>query len=76
MGKVSNGVCELLICEVPQLNMAAAVVYNPPKPNFSLVKFKEIINELEKYLKENAKKGEKQLDVTVMGDLNFPPGVI
>ena len=56
--------------------MAAAVVYNPPKPNFSLVKFKEIINELEKYLKENAKKGEKQLDVTVMGDLNFPPGVI
>ena len=39
---VRNGVCELLICEVPQLNMAANVAYNPPKPNFSLPNFKEI----------------------------------
>ena len=76
VGKVSNGVCELLICEVPQLNMAAAVVYNPPKPNFSLPKFKEVINKIEHYLQENSKKGEKQLDVTLMGDFNFPPGIL
>ena len=40
--KHANGVCELLISEVPQLNMAAAVLYNPPKPNFSFPKFKEV----------------------------------
>ena len=44
--KFSNGNCELLITEVPQLNTAVIVVYNPPKPNFNFHKFKEIIEKL------------------------------
>ena len=72
----SNGVCELLICEVPQLNMATAVIYNPPKPNFSFPKFKEVLSKVEKYLTANEEKGDKQLDFTLMGDFNFPPNIV
>ena len=73
---VCNGVCELLICEVPQLNTAAIVVYNPCKPNFNLVKFKDIIDRIDVYLSENEKKGDKRLDINLMGDFNFPPHVV
>ena len=74
--KVRNGVCELLICEVPQLNTAVLVVYNPPKPNFKFLKFKEILDKIDEYLKKNEQKGEKQLEIALMGDFNFPPNIV
>ena len=35
-----NGICELLICEIPQINTARVVVHNSPKPDFDFIKVK------------------------------------
>ena len=70
-----NGICELLIFEIPQLNTAAIVVYNPPKPNFNVSKFQEVMLRIETYLEINAGR-EEQLDITVLGDFNFPPNIV
>ena len=61
---------------MPQLNAAVVVVYNPPKPNFSLLKFKPMLEKTEKYLIEDKSKGDKHLDVTLLGDFNFTPNVV
>ena len=66
----SNGNCELLIEELPQLHMTILVVYNPPKPNFSLRKFEEIIKKIDNHMKV-----KDDTDFILMGDLNFPPRV-
>ena len=50
--KFSNGNCELTITEFPQLSLSLAVFYSPPKPNFSLPKFKEAITEVRKYTQQ------------------------
>ena len=59
-----------------QLNTAAIVVYNPPPPNFQFTKFKDVVQKIEKYLAKNEERGEKQLDISLMGDFNFPPSIV
>ena len=56
--------------------MATVVFYNPMKPNFSLPKFREALEKVEKYLIMNEKKEDKQLDIMLMGDFNFPPNIV
>ena len=73
--KFSNGNCELLVTELPQLNMTAIVIYNPPKPNFNYNKFKEIVRKIEHYL-DHADRCNKPLGINIMGDFNFPPRVV
>ena len=61
---------------MPQLNTAVMVVYNPPKPNFDLAKFRQVMDKMDSYLMKNELKGDRQLDVTLMGDFNFPPSIV
>ena len=71
----SNGYCEILIAELPELHKAIIVLYNPPKPNFSLDKFREVLNKIETYLTNNLELN-KNLDTILAGDFNFPPRIV
>ena len=73
--KFSNGVCELLIVECAGISMDFIVVYNPPKPNFKLAKFKDIIQRIESYIENREDTGFKK-NITLCGDFNFPPKVV
>ena len=71
----SNGNCELTITEFPQLSMSLAVFYTPPRPNFSLPKFKEAISEIRQYTQQ-MKTSNPHYAFTLAGDFNFPPRVV
>ena len=43
----SNGNCEVLIVELPQMDLTASVLYRPPKPNF-----REALSNVEAYLQQ------------------------
>ena len=73
--KFSNGNCELAITEFPQLSLSLAVFYTPPKPNFSLPKFKEAIIELRQYTQQ-LQRDNPHYAFTLTGDFNFPPRVV
>ena len=71
----SNGNCELVIAECPELETSIIVVYRPPKPNFSLHKFKEVISKITKYLEERDASGST-FNSIMAGDFNFPSCVV
>ena len=66
-----NGVCELLVVMVHQLNTAVAVVYRPP--NTRINQFSELISKLDNVL---ADLPTPTPTVTLMGDFNFPKHAI
>ena len=72
----SNGNCEMLIVECPNLKTAIIIIYRPPNgPNFTLRKFSEIISKVQKYLHELTIKGT-DLSIILTGDFNFPERVV
>ena len=60
------------ITELPQLKLLIMVVYNPPPPNFSLMKFKEVLNKIRQHLSSAG----NIHDLLICGDFNFPPTVV
>ena len=68
----TNGNCEMSITELPQLKLLIMVVYNPPPPNFSLVKFKDVLNKIRQHLSS----ASNIHDLLLCGDFNFPPTVV
>ena len=62
-----NGVCELLVAMVHQLNTVVAVVYRPPDTRMS--EFSEMLGKLDSCL---ASLPAPTPTLTVMGDFNFP----
>ena len=71
----SNGNCELLVAECSQLNASICVLYRPPMPNFSLAKFKEVMEMLKNYLKV-LQEVNPSSKIILAGDFNFPPRVV
>ena len=69
----SNGNCELLIVEVPQMESHIITIYKPPPPNYSLRKFQEILAKVRHFLTEREKSDYK---VIMLGDFNFPSHVV
>ena len=64
---LSNGVCELLLVHVHQVNTIVAVVYRPPDTKLS--EFVPILNRMEEVFKNLPAPSPT---VTVVGDFNFP----
>ena len=71
----SNGNCELIIAECPEMEVSIIVVYRPLKPNFSLPKFKEIITKIRKYLANREASGSTYSTI-MAGDFNFPSRIV
>ena len=71
----SNGNCELIIAECPEMETSVIILYRPPKPNFSLPKFKEIIDKIRKYL-TGRDANDISYTTTVAGDFNFPDRIV
>ena len=67
----SNGVCELLIVKVYQLDTIVVVVYRPP--DTCLGEFKPILNKIDKVLQNLPAPSP---NITLMGDLNFPSSAV
>ena len=66
-----NGVCELLVVMVHQLNTVVAVVYRPP--NTRINEFSEMLSKLDNVLSDLP---TPTPIVTLMGDFNFPKHAI
>ena len=62
-----NGVCELLVVMVHQLDTVVAVLYRPPDTRFN--EFSEELSKLDSVLSELP---PPTPTVTLMGDFNFP----
>ncbi|MCH2405687.1 MAG: hypothetical protein MK200_05790, partial [Nitrosopumilus sp.] len=73
--KISNGNCEMVIVELPELGISVIVVYNPPEPNFALSKFNQMLDEIKEYL-HNRHNEDEIMDTIIMGDFNFPPKIV
>ena len=67
----SNGVCELLVVRVHQLNTVVAVCYRPP--DTTLREFEAALSRLDEVLLDLP---TPTPTITFMGDLNFPAGVV
>ena len=63
----SNGVCEVLVMHVHQLNTIVTIIYRPPETCLS--EFASILNMLEKVFQKLPLPAPT---ITIMGDLNFP----
>ena len=63
----SNGVCELLMVKVHQLDTIITVIYRPP--DTYLREFSPILNKVESVLQNLP---APTPNITIMGDLNFP----
>ena len=66
-----NGVCELLVVMVHQLNTVVVVAYRPPNTRIS--EFSELLSKLDGVLEELP---APTPTITVMGDFNFPKSSI
>ena len=62
----------MAITELPQLKLVVITIYRPSLENFSLIKFNNMLNELQKYLKDR----ENNYDIALTGDFNFNPTVV
>ena len=71
----SNAQCEIQITELLELLKAIIVLYNSSKPNFSLDKFRGVLNKIEIYLTDNLELN-KNLDIILAGDFNFPRRIV
>ena len=67
----SNGVCEVLIVKVYQLDTIVIVLYRPP--DTGLHEFAPILNKIDSVLQNLP---SPVPNITLMGDLNFPASVI
>ena len=67
----SNGVCEVLVVQVHQLNTIVTVLYRPP--DTTLNEFSPIINKLQSVFQNLP---SPTPTITLMGDLNFPASVV
>ena len=66
LGSVDNGVCELLVVQIHQLNTVIAVVYRPPDTR--IAEFTPILSQLDTLLCELQ---DPTPNIVLMGDLNF-----
>ena len=64
---IDNGVCELIVVHVHQLNTVVAVVYRPP--DTKLAEFTPILSKLDSILSELS---VPTPNIALMGDFNFP----
>ena len=71
----SNGNCELIIAESPELAKAVIIIYRPPKQNFSLQTFSEILTKVRHYLNQKVN-SNSNLSVIMSGDFNFPLRIV
>ena len=67
----SNGNCELAVAEIPELKLATISLYRPPIPNFSLRKFRDVLNKLETYLSD-LRERKPDFKIAFGGTLIFP----
>lgn len=63
-----NGVCEAVICTLPQMNAVIASIYRPP--DTTTAEFNPMLNFLSDYLDNMS--GSDITETLIMGDLNFP----
>ena len=66
MTKFSNGVCELLILKIKEINLSIVCVYRPP--DTTQTEFSECINTIENYFKDKT----LQENIIILGDFNLP----
>ena len=71
----SNGNCELLITECPEIEASLINIYRPPHPNNSLKHFNEIIEKTRLYLLERNNTLPSYKTV-LAGDFNFPHSIV
>ena len=71
LNSYTNGVCELLVVHVHQLNTVVAVCYRPP--DTTLGEFEAALVRLEEVLEDLP---APTPTIAFMGDLNFPAGVV
>ena len=64
---MDNGVCELLVLMIHQLNTVVGVVYSPPNTRVS--EFTEVISKLGSVLDDLP---SPTPTIAIMGDFNFP----
>ena len=65
----SNGCCELLINELPELNTTIITIYRPPDSTRD--EFSDILKRIRSYLNSHTHK-----DIIITGDFNFPSEVV
>ena len=66
MLKFSNGVCELLIIKIKEINMHIATVYRPP--DTSATEFSECLNKMKEYFTNDTVHDK----IMLLGDFNLP----
>ena len=71
LGSYDNGVCELLVVMIHQLNTVLIVAYRPP--NTRLSEFSEMLSKLDAILQDLP---TPTPTITMMGDFNFPKSSI
>jgi len=67
----SNGNCEIVAIECPELSIIIANIYRPPGVNSSLRHFAAILNKLDNHLLRNQER-DTPMDIILTGDFNFP----
>merc|ERR1739838_1101022 len=71
ISKFSNSNCELLIAELPTINMVMILLCRPSGKNFCPIKFQEALNHVQNFLNANTEDLTGK-HVTFLGDFNFP----
>ena len=71
LSSYSNGVCELLMVKVPQLNTVVVVMYRPP--DTTQQEFEMVLSKLDELLLELP---APTPTIALMGDLNFPGSTV
>ena len=71
LNTISNGVCELLVVQVHQLNTVVAVCYRPP--DTTLREFEGVLARLDEVLLDLP---APTPTIALMGDFNFPASVV
>ena len=66
LGSIDNGVCELLVVQIHQLNTVVAVLYRPPDTR--IAEFTPILSQLDTLLCELQ---DPTPNIVLMGDFNF-----
>ena len=73
--RYSNGNCELTTVEMVQMEIAVLALYRPSGRNFSLAKFKDVMDKARAYLTE-LRANKPRYKVIFCGDFNFPEEIV
>ena len=71
----SNGNCEVATMELLELELSVLTVYRPSGLNFSLEKFRDVMEKVEEYLSK-LREERPHYRIILTGDFNFPPEIV